>query len=286
MAVRELGIYRSSILRIVFIYFLVVLIFRFLNYQLPFQLQKPPLFIADFDLAYWSFNYFGLKKILYQSYIGGLVFSVLLVVFNILAIIYTKNRCFIGAFALLFFIYALGYNIHLTHSSHTFSGVILLPFCFLFVKKSNFELLWEAYRYYVCWIYLSAFLMKLYYGAFFQFNFGELTFKENVAWLMYLDSESWRTAVSSFFIRKPLLLIIGYYIMIPLEGLFGIGFFTKKLDKIFLLLIPFIHLVFYFFIDVLFFEQILLATLFISKPKWKSIDHFIKSFVWRAFKIA
>lgn len=225
---------------------------------------------------YWSFNYFGLREILYQSYIGGLIFSILIVVFNVLAIIYTKNRWFIAVFAILFFIYALGYNIHLTHSSHTFSGVILLPFCFLFINKSNFDLFWEAYRYYVCWIYLSAFLMKLYFGAFFQFNFGELTFKENIAWLMYMYPESWRVALSSFFIRNPFLLIIGYYIMIPLEGFFGLGFFTKKMDKYFLLLIPFIHLVFYFFIDVVFFEQILLSVLFISSSQWKSINGFIE----------
>lgn len=277
MAVRELGLYRTSILRIVFFYFLVVLLFRFIHYQLPFQLQNPPLFIANFDLAFWFFNYFGLKDILYQNYIGGLVFSVLLVVFNVLSIIYTKNRWFIGIFSILFFIYALGYNIYLTHSSHTFSGVILLPFCFLFFKKSNFELLWEGYRYYVCWIYLSAFLMKVYFGAFFQYNFGELTFKENIAWIIYQDPENWRSVASSFFIRNPILLIIGYYIMIPLEGLFGIGFFTKKMDKIFLLLIPFIHIVFYFFIDVLFFEQMLLSILFISTTQWKRINHFIKS---------
>ena len=147
-------------------------------------------------------------------------------------------------------------------------GGIIITIPFLFRRDKDFTLLWEGVRYYALWVYGSAFVWKLFRGTFFHLEHGEATFKAMHTTYLVHNPETWLSQTMEWFIIHPiyahLFLVFGFI----LQGSFLIGFFTKKLDWIWFIL-PFIfHLTTHFFIEVAFFELLILNIAFIPWHKW------------------
>ena len=68
--------------------------------------------MADFDLAYWFFNFTGLNQLIFGNYWGGIVFSIFMVLVLMLTFKFYKSPLIITAFFIVFFIYAIGFNIN------------------------------------------------------------------------------------------------------------------------------------------------------------------------------
>jgi hypothetical protein len=82
--------------------------------------------------------------------------------------------------------------------------------------------------------------------------------RTNQAEFMLHNPASTLTAVYSFFITHPGLSYIGFVGMVLLQGSMAVGFFTKKWDK-YLFFVPILfHLINYLFVDVFFFELLIL----------------------------
>lgn len=196
----------------------------------------------------------------------------MLTLFSLIVFLKPFNRILVFSFWLLILFYCIGVNINYGHSSHLLSGIILLPLCFMFKKTENFNLIWEGFRYYVCWMYASAFFLKFYNGSIFQYEFGSFAFKENVSWIIYSGKNTIYLPIYQFFINNEWILNLGTYIIFLGEGSFMFGFFTKRWDNLLFWLVIIIHTVLYFFADIFFVEQCLLSILFLNEKKWRELS--------------
>ena len=175
--IRSLGVFRILITRCVLIYLLLILIWRGYSVILPFQLIDAPLTRVDYDLSFWAYKA-GLHQLIVSNSVTSTIFCVILFTLNIACIRFPGNRILIMLFTLFFLAFSISFNVSLTHSSHVLGGAMIICFAFWPKKDSNFEVLWDALRYYVCWIYFSAFLWKVVNGSMFQHDFGVITMKK------------------------------------------------------------------------------------------------------------
>lgn len=270
--IRAVGPYRTLITRTVMLYLLLILIWRGYSCILPFQLENPPLTNVEYDLSFWVFKLSNLSGILVGSRAGSIIFSTCIILNCLACILYPLNRLLLISFSFLFLLFGITFNVYLTHSSHVLGGALIISIPFWASRDKNFETLWEALRYYVCWIYFSAFLWKVVNGSMFQENFGVLTMKKNLAEYLYHNPDTIKAHIYSYFISHPLLPDIGDKLVYLLEGLFLAGFFTKRYDKILIVLLLIIHAITYFFTDRLFIELCILVFPLMSARLWERIS--------------
>jgi len=254
------------------LYLLLILIWRAYSCILPFQLRNPPLTNVEYDLSFWAFKLSGLAEILAGSRTGSLLYSAVILLSCVACICYPRNRLLVISFSFLFLLFGIIFNVYLTHSSHVLGGALIITIPFWASKDKNFETLWDALRYYVCWIYFSAFLWKMVNGSMFQADFGVLTMKKNLAAYLYHNPDTIKAHIYNWFISHPVLPDVGDKVVYLLEGFFLAGFFTKRYDKILIVLLLVIHTITYFFTDRLFIELCILVFPLMSADSWKKLS--------------
>jgi len=183
--------------------------------------------------------------------------------------VYPLKRIFIIPFTLLFIMLGVVFNLNIAQNSHLLVAMMFILFAFWPRKDADFELLWEGMRYYACWVYASAFVWKIINGGIFQPDFGEISFKVNVAWILYENPHGIWASLYAFFLRHPFLLNQGARLLFFMEGLFIAGFFTKKWDMVLIALIVMIHIATWIFSDVVFIEIGVLIFTFLPERVWR-----------------
>ena len=263
---------RIIITRLVFLFILFFLAFRFFINVTPSHFLQPSLFLIQFDFTYWLYKFSHLPDIIIQKQIGSYIFDVLLFFTCIMSIVFPLKRIFIIFFSLLFIIYALSYYTYIVHHAHPLSIIMIITLPFWAAKKEHWKLLWEGMRYYICFIYTASFIWKTVYGtSFFFWNNGVTSAKYNLAEYIYHNPHSLMSSIFKHFISHSIYLNIGHIFIILLEGLMVVGFFTKKYDK-YLMLVPIIiHITTYFFADVFFIEWLVLIFVFFSNKQIETI---------------
>ena len=123
-------------------------------------------------------------------------------------------------------------------------------------------------RYYACWVYATAFLWKIINGSFFQVDAGMLTFKSNLAGYLYQNPDTFFSHVYYWFLRHPALINIGHKLVVIAEGVFLVGFFTKKYDGFLIFCAVFIFTSIYFFSDVFFAELLIIILPLLPQSTW------------------
>ena len=275
---------RSLIVQTVFSFYLIVLLWRLYSYNLPHQLANPPLLKTGIDPNSWIYLYFNLQHWLVENEIVSYIFSASILLTCLLVIIKPNKVLYIIVFTLIYYLYVIMFNINLSFHAHYMNAMMLLPFCFWVKKK--FDITWEFARYYTCWIYSSAFIWKFINGAIFQPEQGFEIMKSELSRFIYLNPDSILTNIYTFFIEHSFLISIGTKAIYTLEGLFIIGFFTKKIDRYLIFSLLSIHIIIYFFVDTLFIEQCVLAFTLLSVKTWQNLSLFVKkvTFLKRSFK--
>lgn len=269
--VRHIAPYRVLITRAVLLYYVLFILLRWYSHLLPAQLLDPSLTKMHYDLSFWLFRLSGLDGALVHNAIGTALFSIAIVGLCILSLLFPLRRGFIISFSLVYFLMALTSNIYLCHSAHYLGCMVWLSVAFWASSDDNFDLMWEGMRYYCCWIYASAFIWKVVNGSFFQWDAGILTFKMNLAEYLYHNPDTAMAHFYYYFIQHPLFVNIGHKIVALAEGLFIIGFFTKKYDKILIITALLIFVSLYIFSDVFFAELLALIFPLVSINGWKKL---------------
>jgi hypothetical protein len=141
--------------------------------------------------------------------------------------------------------------------------VVLLPFWI--ANNYKFALAWEGMRFFTCFIYVMAFVWKAFIGnSFYYMQQGVNSFKANLVDYMFLNPDHMMTWMYRWCLTHPWILNAGEKIVIIMEGIMVIGFFTKRYDR-FLIWVPvFIHVATYFFSDVFFIELLVVDLSFLS----------------------
>lgn len=262
--------YRSTIARVTMLYFIGIFLLRLFSVALPFQLNQPVLHNVNFDFTEGIFLASGLPDFLLHHAVANWIFSLSLLLLPALCFIWPAKRWSFILFSLVFFIYTLFNNLYVTHQQHYlhFAWIITLPF--MARTDKGFDLLWQGARYYACWFYSMAFLLKVINGGFFQEGFGEITIKTQMASYIFAHPHSVQTQLYTWLLQHPFWLNAGAKFTFLLEGVFIIGFFTRKYDR-WLVLAGFLVFAFTAFsADVFFIEQFgAIAIAFASPALWK-----------------
>lgn len=263
--------------RLVFIFILASFIFRYYNHVLLHQLMQPVIFKTESDLAYWAYHILGLGKLIVQDHTGSVVFDCLLISLCVTSIFYPAQRFTLIAFSILYPLYFLSYNAFVTHHTGTMDGILLITFAFWALKINTFQLFWEALRYFTLSIYSMAFFWKVFIGvSVFHISQPEAIVKDNLVLNLYLNPDTFFATTMYWFLQRPLFLYIGYTICVLFQGCMAIGFFTKKYDRLLFLLPVFFHLATYFFVDVCYFELLILNFTFIREDELKRFTESFK----------
>ena len=276
MKITETGKERVALTRLVLIYMLVFLAYRFLINTTPSHFLKPSFFLLELDLTYWFYKFSFIPGLIIYNQTGAVVFDMALFLFCGLGILFPLRRVFILLFSCLYFIYAISYDTYIVHHANPLSVMVLITLPFWAKKNEHWKLLWEAMRYYICFLYTSAFIWKTIIGnSFFVWDNGVNSVKYNLVEYLYHCPDTITALVLKYFITHPFILNTGHVCIILLEGLMVVGFFTKKYDTCLMIFPVIIHLATYFFADVFFIEMLVLVFVFFNK---KQITWLLKKF--------
>lgn len=266
----------TLIKRVVIAFILLVLLYRWYAGLLPYQVQGAEMMRVQYYALLHFYKFTGLNDVLLVSKWGTYLYTVALFAVPVLCFRYTKSLVLNWSMYLLIILYYVSQSAALAFSAHYWVGIIVCATIFLTVNERKFSFIWVGIRYWVCIMYLSAFLWKLIHGAIFQYEFGEAVFKNNLATYMYLYPDSWMTSLYSFCLRYPFILNIGTMVCFLIEGLFLIGLFTRKYDRFFILFILLLHHLLYLFVDTLFVEWYILVLPFLGLRFWEHLQDRVK----------
>jgi len=246
---------------------LLSLVYRWLAHSLMGQLAAPVFVFPYVDLTYWGLHLARIPQWIVSHHAVAVLFDVLLFGAAFGSFFFTKKRIFPILFGLLYFVYFVSYNSFGAHHTHCMVGILLISIPFWFRNEKTFDLLWEGLRYFTLWVYSSAFLWKLFRGSLFNYEQGVANFMNENAAHIALNPDAWMNNIYAFFIAHPGLSFIVSTGAILVEGLFIIGFFTKKYDWWWFVLPIIFHTMTYLFIHVMFYELLIFNLTFLVKRK-------------------
>jgi hypothetical protein len=220
--------------------FLVSYCWLFFNNSLLSQLQ-PVFFTNRLDFSLTLLQSTGLHFILINSKTGKVFFDLLYIFLPILlAFFCLKNytaQYFIAITTSVFnLIYALEISSLSTLSVEGFIGWMLLPLLFAFKSAKAFYYALHSLRYIFLLLFFSAGIWKIRAGG--VFNIEQMSAILATQHGAYLTSatKDWFTALLKFLISHSKLSYLIYLIATIVELFYIVGFFTKKFDKILILL--------------------------------------------------
>lgn len=254
---------RSLLQKIVFGLIVFILGFRWYSEVMIHQLNAPVLLFPYVDLGYWVALWTGIPQFLTQNFYAGLIFDLSITTIAIISIFFTKKRIFPILFSLLFAIYFFTYNSYGAHHTHSIVGVLMVTIPFWAMDIKRFSRLWEGLRYFTLFIYVNAFLWKFLRGSWWSPDQGLSVVMDTQVANIFYQPDSFYSQMVRYFITHSELLEWLYFIAILLEGVMIIGFFTKKYDWLCFLLPFCFHLGTYLFVDVLFYELLILQVVFL-----------------------
>ncbi len=262
LRIRKNVSYRDWLCRICFLLIFVSLIYSFFSHTLVSQLQSPVLKFPATDLMYWLIHFIRIPELISGNTKIAVAFDILLVGSCMLVFCFPEKRTWVRIFFVLYFIYFIIYNSFGMHHVHSRIGILLLSIPFLIRDEQGFILIWQGLRYYICFIYASAFLWKLLRGSWLYSEQGILIMKRNLTPYIYFNPQSVLSQVYYFLFQNPVLPDILMKTGFLMEGVFIIGFFTRRFDNYLFLFSILLTLGFLFMADALFLEVAFLTIVF------------------------
>jgi hypothetical protein len=258
---------RKHITRIVFSFILLSLISSFFSSTLIHQLRQPVIRHPYVDLTYWLMHLLHIPEAITGNFITACVFDALLFTSCVLPLLYPGKRLFIAAFIILFFIYFITFNTYGGHHTNQKIGILLIAIPFTVANNKSFNYLWQALRYFLLFAYSCAFLWKLLRFTWLHADQGMLIMKKNLAAYLYFKPNTLLADTVRWFIQHPAWVTTLFIAGFLMEGLFIIGFFTKKFDTYLFILSILLPIGFWFMADTHFMELLILSAALINFHK-------------------
>jgi hypothetical protein len=253
--------------RTVFAWLFIILVYFFFTNSLMSQLQQPVLIYPGSDNTFWLFHILNIPQFVMQHYWPALIFDVVLTCSCIVCIIIPQQRLFtwitlVGVWILyIAFCSAAGKH-------YAQIGYLLAPIPFIVIQPQKFDLLWNLFRYWVCFLYFSAGLYKIYYGGFgYPDNMSNILLQDNAEWFVFNTKGAYYQGVS-YLIEHPVISQWFYRIATFFDLAMMIGFFSRRFDKWLLAGLLFFHIGNFFLLHISFVEQSLIFAAFLPWQKW------------------
>jgi hypothetical protein len=218
--------------------FFVVLAKFFLGKSL-FLLATQPLYAQGLDSTLWLFQITGISKtITHIPLIAFCLDALLLILF--LLLIFIQKRIFVISTLIIYLMHSFTYQIYSAHF-HKLDIVIALCLIVLIFEGKTRQLLWEGLRYYLLFVMASSALYKIANGAALDSYHLANVLTLQHADIGYLRPDFFIPKIAQFLIQSPMIAYGLFISTILLQGVFSIGFFSKKYDKqLFFLLLVFV----------------------------------------------
>ena len=249
--------------RIVFVVILIDLIFSGFSNTLIHQLQSPVLKFPYLDPVFWLMHFLHIPELITSNKPLAWLWDFILFASATAIIFFPRKKWLIAIFIVFYFIYYIIFNTYGAHHTHSLIPFLLTPIAFLFSKKS-FSFAWQGLRYFLLFSYSAAFFWKFIRLSWLYSEQGILILKKNLAPYLYFNPNTFLASVYFWFINHPSLLQLLYVTGFVLEGLFIIGFFTKKWDPVLFIISLILPLGFWFMADALFYEMALFSLTLLS----------------------
>jgi len=218
---------------------IVILLNRFFGHALMYAMHQPVFLFEQKEAAYRLFLASGLAQFITNNPLISIVFDIALFAMPI-AFVLTLKRGFAIAFSVLLLIYFVTYNLVTGHHYHGLVGLILITIPFWTNNQIRFELLWQACRYYLLYIFSSAALWKILRGSVFYKEQMSNILKAQQLDLLLQQPDSFRAQAAQYLIANPDIAHTVLVVNVVVQLIFLIGFFTRKADSfLFVLLIVF-----------------------------------------------
>lgn len=267
---------RDLMARAVFSWLFLVLVYFFINNSLVSQLQQPSLIYPGSDNSFWLFHILNIPQFILQHHWAARAFDILLTCSCIICIIIPQQRLFtwitVAGVWMLYIVYCTTAGKHYAQI-----GYLLTPIPFLAFKKLKFDLLWELLRYWVCFLYVSAGIYKIWYGGFgYADNMSNILWQGNADWFV-LNKGGMQTNAYHYLIQHSGPAQWFYRLATVVDLFCIIGFFTKRFDKWILAGLLCFHLGNLFLLHISFVEQSLIFAPFLPWKRWTNYFQLTKS---------
>ncbi|WP_276481331.1 hypothetical protein [Paraflavitalea pollutisoli] len=223
---------RDLLCRLVFLFVFGSLLYDYYAHTMLHQLQRPVLRYPYVDLTYWLMHLLQLPELITgHIVVAGIVDSVLIIT-ALLGVIAPAWRWNMILFLLLYLLYFIAFNSFGTHHTSHKVGILVIAIPFVVKDIRSFNYLWQALRYFGLFVFSSAFLWKLLRFGWLQPDQGLLIMRKNLAAFLYYQKHSVAAGLYRFVLSHPFIANGLYIAGMLLEGIFLVGFFTKRYDRV------------------------------------------------------
>ena len=216
--------------------FYALMIFKWFNGMFLYQLQ-PIFFFTTLDFTTWLVMLTNLHKWLLQDswrlLLADVAFYILPLLYYLVCI---KKPRFTFITALIMLLVNFCYvTIYCSYPSNSLQGHIawlLFPVLFLSQSLKTFWFIFNGLRYYFLYFFFSAGIWKLtQQGFFYTETMSGVLQLQHKSLLTDSGEESVRANIYNWLITHPVISSLFYRAATLSELFFGVGFFTKKFDK-------------------------------------------------------
>ncbi len=253
--------------RAVFSWLFIILVYFFFNNSLLSQMQQPPLIYPGSDNSFWLMHLLNIPQFFLQHYWAALLFDIVITCSCIICIIIPQQRLFtcitVAAVWILYIAFCSAVGKHYAQI-----GYLLTPIPFIALSEKKFDLLWNLLRYWVCFLYVSAGLYKIYYGGFgYGHNMSNILWRDNAEWFVFNKGGA-GYGLYHYLVENPGIAQWFYRIATFFDLALLVGFFTKRYDKWLLVGLLFFHLGNFLLLHISFVEQSLIFAPFLPWRRW------------------
>lgn len=242
---------------------LLMLISRWWGNNLLSQLGAPAFISPGIDNTFWIMHALKIPQTIMRSEPLKIFIDIYLFTLTIACMVIYKKRIPSILLVIVLFIYIITQQSFTANHTKTAAALcfIVLPFC---VPIQRFDYVWNAVRYYLLFVMASAALFKLFNGALFNIHhFSDILFLQHLD-LRILEPKSLIFGFSEFLIHHNWLAYILFLVLFITQLSFIVGFFTKKYDRILLLLLGAFLLLTYMIMRIQNFDLLILGVTLIK----------------------
>jgi len=193
-------------------------------------LDGPPVRLLGYNFTAWALRAAGVEDALLGGGWSGPAAWWAMMVLGVAALVRPKARMLLALFWLLFFADAVLFNVGAAMSDQSRVPLIVMLIPLWAAPAGRFSDWWAAARYFVCWIFVLAFLQKIARGSFWVWEEGARTMEANFALILYEKPDwLWSRAIA-WCLQHPIVPNLGHKVFSLLEAAFVVGFFTYRFD--------------------------------------------------------
>ncbi len=221
----------EHIKRIIYLFLLGSWLLRLYQGVLLYQLAGASFVSVKADNSFWIYHALQIPEYILGNQFLGLFLDLIWLILSISGLISKSGRKKGLLMFAVFINYYIIYHSVATHHEHTLNGILFMLLLITISNNKTFILCFEALRYYVLFVMFSAFLWKLFRGSLFEAGqMSEILKHQHIEYITSYPDSGYSNFIC-YFISKPIISNLLWYMGWITEMIFIVGFFTKKYDR-------------------------------------------------------